>query len=116
MAIAALGCIIGSFLPWLDTAVGSPSGLNLGGLITFSAATLALPGVLWRRPSVIAIHAGLLAVAALAVPLWRLGWALRTLPGLGTAWLPGTGMLLVLISGVTATVALVQLRSAARPA
>ena len=118
LSIAALVTILASFLPWLDTALlGSVTGMAIGagtqpiadGLLTFYAGLLALPGLLWRNPRIVAGHALLLAMVALAVPGWRLIWALQRLPGFGEAWLPGPGMLLVLISGVVAAVAAVQL-------
>lgn len=118
LAVAALVTIVASFLPWLETAlVGPASGVALrtgdnaiaDGMWTFYAAALALPGVIWRRPLVVAGHALLLAVVDITVPGWRLIWALRRLPGFGEAWLPGSGMLLVLISGVVAAIATVQI-------
>ena len=116
LVIAALVTIVASFLPWLDTALGSSSGVMAGGLLTFYAGLLAFPGVMWRNRRVVAGHIFLLAAADIAVPGWRFLWALRRLPGLGEAWLPGPGMLLVVISGVVATVALVQLLTATRAA
>lgn len=110
LAITALITMIASFLPWLDTAIfGSINGAVVGGLFTFYAGLLAFPGVMWRNPRIVAGHVLLLAVADLTIPGWRLLWAWRTLPGFGQAWLPGLGMLLLLISGVVAAVAFVQL-------
>lgn len=110
LAITSLITLIASFLPWLDTALfGSVSGAVAGGLYTFYAGLLALPGVFWRNPRVVAGHVLLLAVADLAIPGWRLLWAFSRLPGFGQAWLPSAGLLLLLISGVVAAVAFVQL-------
>lgn len=117
LAAAALITMVASFLPWLDTALfGSVSGAVAGGLYTFYAGLLAFPGVFWRNPRVVAGHLLLLAVADLAIPGWRLLWALRRLPGLGEAWLPSAGMLLLLISGVVAAVAFAKLLPAATDA
>jgi hypothetical protein len=115
LAVAALVTIVASFLPWLDTALGSTTGVMAGGLVTFYAGLIAFPGAIWRNRLVVAGHMLLLAAADIAVPGWRLLWALRRLPGLGEAWLPGPGMLLVLISGVVAAVALVRLLTARQP-
>ena len=97
--------MIASFLPWLDTAFGSTNGAGLGGLYTFYAALLAVPGVILRSRRVVIGHALVLAVAGLGVPTWRLLWAMRRLPAFGEAWLPGVGLMLVLISGGVAAVA-----------
>ena len=110
LAATSLITLIASFLPWLDTALfGSVSGAVAGGLYTFYAGLLALPGVFWRNPRVVAGHVLLLALADLAIPGWRLLWAFSRLPGFGQAWLPSVGLLLLLISGVVAAVAFVQL-------
>src|SRR5690606_2732895 len=109
----SLVTMVASFLPWLDTAIGSFVGTASGGLWTFYAAALALPGVIWRSRPVVMAHALVLAVAAIAVPAWRFVWALQRLPGLGEAWLPSPGMLLVFISGVVAAVAVTGLVPAA---
>ncbi|HSJ46801.1 MAG TPA: hypothetical protein VK923_19170 [Euzebyales bacterium] len=112
LLVAGLVTIVASFLPWLDTAFGSTSGAALGGLYTFYAGLLAVPGAILRRRMVVVGHALVLAVVGTAVPTWRLVWALGRLPGLGQAWLPGPGLLLVLISGgVAAYVAVALLRT-----
>lgn len=114
LLVAALVTMVASFLPWLDTALGSTNGAVVGGLYTFYAGLVALPGALLRRRRVVTGHALVLAVVGIALPAWRLLWALRRLPGLGQAWFPGSGLLLVLISGaVAAFVATTLLRGAA---
>lgn len=109
LAIAAPATMIASFLPWLDTGMGSISGAVAGGLYTFYAGLVAFPGVIWRSPRVVACHLLLLAVVDIAVPGWRFAWALRRLPGFGEAWLPSPGMLLLFVSGAVATYAFVKL-------
>lgn len=112
LLIAGLITMIASFLPWLDTAFGGTNGAAVGGLYTFCAGLIALPGAMLRRRGVVVGHALVLAVVGIAVPVWRLVWALSLLPGLGQAWLPGSGLLLVLISGgVAAYVAVTLLRT-----
>jgi hypothetical protein len=110
LLVAALVTMVASFLPWLTTGLGNASGAASGGMLTFYAGALGLAGVFWRHPRVVAGHVLALAVVNIAVPAWRLAWALRTLPGFGQAWIPGPGVLLVLISGVAAAIVLVQLR------
>jgi hypothetical protein len=110
LAIAAPATLIASFLPWLDTApLGPIYGAAAGGLYTFYAGLVAFPGVIWRSPRVVAGHLLLLAVVDIAVPGWRLVWALRRLPGFGDAWLPSPGMLLLFVSGGVAAYAFAML-------
>ena len=109
LLIAGLVATIASFLPWLETPFGSASGAVVGGSVTFYAAVFAVPGALWRRRGVVVAHALILAVPGIMVPLWRFTWAMGRLPGLGEAWLPGPGMVLVLISGFVAAYAAVRL-------
>ena len=116
LLIAAPMTIVASFLPWLETALFGPvTGAALGGgaltdgMLTFYAGVFAFPGVIWRSPRVVAAHVLMLGVAAVGVPGWRLMWALRHVPGFGEAWLPGPGMLLALVSGIAALVALAML-------
>ncbi|MBW3606431.1 MAG: hypothetical protein KY460_16300 [Actinobacteria bacterium] len=99
LLVAALVTMIASFLPWLDTALGSTNGAAVGGLYTFYAGLVAVPGAILRRRRVVIVHALVLAMVGIGVPTWRLLWALGRLPGLGQAWLPGVGLMLVLISG-----------------
>lgn len=109
LLVAGLVTVAASFLPWLSTPLGDLSGG--AGLWTFYAGVTALPGAIWRRAWIVLAHAVILAVPALLLPLYRLGWALQRLPGLGQAWLPGPGLVLVLISGCVATYAVVALWS-----
>lgn len=113
LLVAGLVTMVASFLPWLDTAFGSTNGAALGGLYSFYAGLIAVPGAMLRHRMVVVGHALVLAVVGTAVPAWRLAWALGRLPGLGQAWLPGPGLLLVLISGGVAayvTAALLRAR------
>lgn len=108
--------MIASFLPWLDTAFGATNGAALGGFYTFCAGLIGLPGAILRRRGVVVGHALVLAVVGIAIPAWRLLWALGRLPGLGAAWLPGIGLMLVLISGgVAGWVVVSLLRTQAGP-
>jgi len=109
LLIASLVTMVASFLPWLDTAFGSTNGTAVGGLYTFYAGLVALPGALLRRRRVVVGHALILAVVGIAVPSWRLVWALGRLPALGEAWLPGPGLMLVTISGGVAAYVVVSL-------
>ncbi len=117
LLVAGLITMVASFLPWLDTAFGSTNGAAVGGLTTFCAGLIAVPGAILRRRLVVVGHALVLAIIGIAVPAWRLVWALDRLPALGQAWLPGSGLLLVLISGgVAAYAAAALLRARATDA
>lgn len=102
LLFASLGVGIGSFLPWVDTAVGSFTGMAGPGVWTLYAAVLGLAGALVRRPRLAAVHAGLTGVVAVALPLWQGLRLLRLCTG--GACLPGIGLLLVLAAGVAALV------------
>lgn len=107
LLIAGFVTIGASFLPWLPTVIGDLGGDS--GRFTFYAGVIAVPGAIWRRASVVAAHALILAVPALVLPIYRLGWAVRRLPSFGEAWLPGPGLVLVAISGGVALYAAVRL-------
>lgn len=106
LLLAVLLVTIGSFMPWLNTALGSLSGARGAGLWTFYAAMLGLAGALIPRPRISGVHAAVFAVVAVALPVWQLVHVLR-LVGFG-GWTPGPGMVLVVGGGVLAAVAAKQ--------
>jgi hypothetical protein len=97
---AVLMVMLGSFLPWVDTAAGSVSGARGAGLWTFYAAMLGLAGALVPARRVAAVQAGLLGLVAVALPLWQVVHLLRLVGTEG--WMPGPGLVLVLGGGVLA--------------
>ncbi|MEQ6899897.1 hypothetical protein [Nocardioides sp. YIM 152588] len=100
LIIAVLLVMVGSFLPWLYVG-GQPKSGALGpGLWTFYGAMLGLAGVLLPFRKVGAVHAGLLAAIALAVPAWQIVHVLG-LVGFG-GWMPGPGLVMVAGGGVVA--------------
>jgi hypothetical protein len=97
----------GSFLPWIDTAVGSVSGARGAGLWTFYAAMLGLAGALVPMRRLAAVQAAIFAAVALLVPAWQVVHLLNLV---GTdGWIPGPGLLLVAGGGVLAAIAAAQL-------
>jgi hypothetical protein len=97
----------GSFLPWIDTAVGSVSGARGAGLWTFYAALLGLAGALVPKRRAAAVQAAIFAAVALLLPVWQV---VRLLGLVGTAgWVPGPGLVLVLGGGVLGASAAAQL-------
>lgn len=109
LAGAVAMVLFGSFLPWIDTAVGSISGARGAGLWTFYAAMLGLAGALVpsRMRRVGAIQAAIFAAVAILIPLWQVVHLLN-LVGTG-GWVPGPGLVLVFGGGVLAATAAVQL-------
>ncbi len=111
LLIATLAVVIGSFLPWVSTAIGNVPGYRGGGLWTFYAAMLGFTGALVPWPRVAVVQAAVLAVVAVVLPLWQVVHLL-TLVGTG-GWLPGAGLVLVLAGGVAAGVAAWRLGTSA---
>lgn len=103
LLLAVLLVTLGSFMPWLSTALGSLSGARGAGLWTFYAAMLGLAGALVPRPRISGVHAAVFAAAAILLPVWQIVHVLR-LVGFG-GWSPGPGIVLVLGGGVLAAVA-----------
>lgn len=107
LAGAVAMVLFGSFLPWIDTAVGSVSGARGAGLWTFYAAMLGLAGALIPLRRVAAVQAAIFAAVALLVPVWQV---VHLLDLVGTdGWVPGPGLVLVVGGGVLAATAAVQL-------
>lgn len=110
-AFATALVLFGSFLPWIDTALGDVSGMRGPGLWTFYAAMLGLAGVLLPNRRLATLHVGLMGVVAAVLPVWQ---ALHLLSLVGTVgWRPGPGLVVVLGGGVLALSAAWRLR---RPA
>lgn len=99
--------LFGSFLPWIDTAVGSVSGVRGAGLWTFYAGMLGLAGALIPMRRVAAVQAAIFALVALLVPAWQV---VHLLSLVGTeGWVPGPGLVMVLGGGVLAATAATRL-------
>lgn len=98
----------GSFMPWLDTALGTVSGIRGAGLWTFYAAMLGLAGALVPIRTLAVVQGAIFAVVAVALPVWQLVHVLN-LVGTG-GWMPGPGLVLVFGGGVLAGVAVNRMR------
>lgn len=108
--------LVGAFLPWIYTPVGTASGIRGAGLWTMYAAFLGVAGALIRSPRLAGIHASALAAVAIALPLWQL-FHLISKVGFG-GWMPGVGLVMTFGAGVlaaTAAVALFRTRPAEPP-
>jgi hypothetical protein len=107
---AALMILFGAFLPWVATGAGNVAGIRGAGLWTMYAAVLGLAGAAIRSHALAALHAGVLAVVATALPLWQVVH-LASLVGF-SGWVPGPGLVLTLGGAVLAgSAALSLLRS-----
>ncbi|MDP3968691.1 MAG: hypothetical protein Q8Q02_10430 [Nocardioides sp.] len=100
---ATIMVLVGSFMPWVYTALGSVSGARGAGLWTFYAGVLGLAGTLIPHRLTAVIHATILSVACVAIIAWQV---IHLLTQIGTeGWAPGPGLVLVLGGGILAGVA-----------
>ena len=111
---AALMILVGAFLPWVATGAGNVAGVRGAGLWTMYAAVLGVAGAIIRSHGLAAIHAGLLALVATALPLWQVVHLLSKVGFEG--WLPGAGLVLTFGGGVVAAFAAVSLMRSAQGA
>jgi hypothetical protein len=100
LLVAALLVLVGAFLPWIATGAGSVSGIRGAGIWTMYVAVLGLAGAAMRSHRLAGLHAAVLAVVALALPLWQVVHLLG-LVGLA-GWLPGPGLVMTVGGGVLA--------------
>ena len=104
---ASLMILVGAFLPWIHTAAGNILGIHGPGLVTMYAAFLGIAGAIVRSPRVVSVHAALVAVPALVLPVWQVA---RFVSRVGfEGWMPGAGVVLTFGGGVLAAVAAVRL-------
>lgn len=107
LLLAAVPVLIGSFLPWLETSLMTFPGTAGPGLWTLCAGVIALAGGMLKHRSLVLVHATIVAVAAIGLPVWQVARVLQ-LVGWG-GWFPGTGMFLVVVGGVASATAAVRL-------
>jgi hypothetical protein len=111
---AALLTLFGAFLPWVATAAGNVAGVRGAGLWTMYAAVLGIAGAIIRSHTLAAVHAAVLAVVAIALPLWQV-LHLAGLVGF-SGWAPGPGLVMTVGGGILAGSAAVSLFRASRAA
>lgn len=98
---AALMVLIGAWLPWIYTGVGSVAGVRGAGLWTMYAAVLGIAGAaLRRRPRWASVHAAVLALVAVSLAVWQVVHLVSLVGFAG--WMPGPGLVLTLGGGVLA--------------
>lgn len=104
--------IVGAFLPWLYTPVGTITGMRGPGLWTATVGVLALAGALVPVRILAMLQAAAAAVLCVVLPVWQF---LNVFTKVGMAgWMPGPGLVLTLAGGVLAGVAAWQLFSLRR--
>jgi hypothetical protein len=106
--------LLGGFLPWMYTGVGSVSGARGAGLWVAYAAMLGLAGALLPFRRAAAVQAWVMGAVALVLPLWQVVH-LVNLVGF-TGWLPGPGLVMSAGAGALALLAGRQLWSGAAEA
>lgn len=90
--------LLGAFLPWLMTGVGTFTGMRGAGTWTVFAGAIGLGASMIRRHRVVVVHAVAIAAVAILLPLWQLVHVI-VLVGL-RGWLPGIGLVMTLAGGV----------------
>ena len=105
---ASVMVMFGSFLPWIDTPIGSISGTRGAGLWNFYAAMLGFAAVMVPLRRLAMAQAAVLSAAAIGLATWQV---VHLLSLVGTAgWRPGPGIVLVIGGGVAAGAAAYRLR------
>jgi hypothetical protein len=100
---ASVMVLLGSFMPWIDTAVGTISGARGPGLWTFYAAMLGFAGVMLPLVRLAGVQAAILGLTSVGLTSWQV---LHLLDLVGTAgWRPGPGIVFVFCGGVVALTA-----------
>lgn len=99
--------LVGAFLPWIYSGAGNVLGIRGAGLWTLYASFLGIAGAIIRAPRLVSVHAAILAVVAIGLPVWQV-WHMLSLVGFA-GWMPGAGLVLTLGGGVVAAVASVRL-------
>ena len=107
LLLASLVIMVASFLPWVDTAVGTFTGMAGPGVWTLYAGFVGLGGALVRRRRLALIQAVVTSGVAVALPVWQLARLARICTW--NSCVPSTGLLLVLASGIVAGMAAWQL-------
>lgn len=103
LLLASVMALVGGFLPWVYTAVGSVSGARGAGLWVAYAAMLGLAGALVPLRRAAAVQALVLGAVGIALPAWQV-LHLVGLVGVG-GWMPGPGLVMSFGAGVLAALA-----------
>jgi len=105
MLFGGLLLAVGSVLPWVQSPLGSLSGLAGPGLWTLCAGVIAIAGALIPHRRVALVHAALPGLAAATLVAWQLArlvqlsastdsWG-KLLPGIGLVMAGGGAVILI---------------------
>lgn len=107
LRIAAVVVLVGSVLPWVDTAAGNFLGVQGAGLWTLSAGGIGLAGSMLPQHRLVVAHAAVLAVVA---TLLSVAQVLRLVDVCSAGGcVPGVGLAVTLFGGALASSALFAL-------
>ncbi|GGK73007.1 hypothetical protein [Ornithinimicrobium pekingense] len=106
---ASVLMIVGAFLPWLYTPLGTVTGMRGPGLWTATVGMLALAGALVPVRVLAVLQAVVAAAICIVLPIWQLVHMLGLVGMQG--WIPGPGLVLTLGGGALAAHAAWQLWS-----
>jgi hypothetical protein len=106
---ASVLIMVGAFLPWLMTGVGTFTGMRGAGTWTVFAGAIGLGASMMRSRRLVLIHAVGIAAVAVVLPLWQVIHMLG-LVGL-SGWLPGIGLIMTFAGGVAVARAAVAIRA-----
>jgi hypothetical protein len=95
--------LLGGFLPWMYTGLGSISGARGAGLWVAYVAMLGLAGALLPFRRAAAVQAWVMGTVALVLPLWQVVHLVNLVGFSG--WLPGPGLVMSAGAGVLALLA-----------
>lgn len=106
---ASVLILVGAFLPWLMTGVGTFTGMRGAGTWTVFAGAIGIGASLIRRPRLVFLHAIGIAAAAILLPLWQVIHMLGLVGMRG--WLPGIGLIMTLGGGIAIARAALVIRA-----
>jgi hypothetical protein len=101
--------LVGAFLPWLMTGVGTFTGMRGAGTWTVFAGAIGIGASLMRSRRLVLLHAYGIAAVAILLPLWQV-LHLLGLVGL-SGWLPGIGLIMTFAGGIAVARAAIEIRA-----
>lgn len=107
LLLLAGGIILGAFLPWLETPVGTYRAWAGPGQYLFYAGVLGFAGGLVPVRMMAIIQAAVMSAVAITLPVWQILKIFSAVRLEG--WVPGIGMIMILgcgIMGLRTTMAL----------
>ena len=106
---ASVMILVGAFLPWLMTPLGTFTGMRGAGTWTVFAGAIGLGVSLMRSRRLVLVHALGIAAVAIALPSWQLAHTIGLVGFQG--WMPGVGLIMTLAGGVAVSRAVLAIRT-----